>query len=78
MKMKKITFCEQNLELGTEKVLAYAKKNLSNKFNISTTRCLGECGLCFSNCIVDLHGKLLISETPEGLIELIKTEVQND
>ncbi|MFP4456580.1 MAG: DUF1450 domain-containing protein [Clostridia bacterium] len=76
--MKKMTFCEQNLELGTKKVLDYAKDNLTKEFKISTTRCLGECGLCFSNCIVDLHGKLLVSENPEGLIELIKNEVQND
>jgi uncharacterized protein YuzB (UPF0349 family) len=77
IKMKKMTFCQQNLELGTEEVLEYAKNHLSDKFNISITRCLGECGLCFSNCIVDLHGKLLSAETPAKLIKKIKDEVEN-
>ncbi len=76
--MKKMTFCEQNLERGTQEVLNYANNKLANKFSISTTRCLGECGLCFSNCIVDLHGKLLVNETPKGLLEMIKNEIQDD
>ncbi len=75
--MKKITFCKQNLELCTEEVLEYAKNNLSDKYNISITRCLGECGLCFSNCIVDFHGKLLSGESPQKLIEKIKHEVED-
>lgn len=78
IKMKKMTFCEQNLERGTQEVLDYANSNLADKFLISTTRCLGECGECFSNCIVDLHGKLLVNETPKGLLKMIENELKNN
>jgi uncharacterized protein YuzB (UPF0349 family) len=69
--MKKITFCEQNLEFGSKAVLDYANTHLSKSFNIRTARCLGECGLCFSSIIVDFHGKLLVSKTTDDMINQV-------
>ncbi|QOR35641.1 DUF1450 domain-containing protein [Clostridium sp. 'deep sea'] len=76
--MKKITFCKQNFELGTNVVMEkLIEMNLKN-YEIRTTRCLGECGDCFTSCIADFHGKLLVEENPELLLNKILQLISED
>ena len=69
--MKKITFCEQNFEMGTKDVMEKLIAMNLNGYEIRSARCLGECGDCFSSCIADFYGKLLVEETPDKLLTRI-------
>lgn len=66
---KKIAFCQENLDnMGTQFVLDELEKAHADKFEIRTSRCLAACGDCYTACIADYHGKLLVAATPEDLL----------
>ena len=76
--MKKITFCEQNLDRVSYMVFNILKEKNYPDCELRITRCLAECGECFSNYIADYHGQLLVENTPERLLNRIIFLLETD
>lgn len=73
--MKEISFCENNLDFGTEEVKERIEKELTGH-EIEVLSCLGNCGDCDDLYFAEVDGEIVDDETKDGLYLKLKKIIE--